>query len=146
MSEIDDYDYRLPQALIAQHPLARRADARLMVIDRRAGSIEGRHVRDLPEVLAPGDCLVVNNSRVVPARLFGFRSETGGRWEGLFLAADEHGVWRMLAKTRGKARPGEMIQLVDAEGRREVRLRLLARAGRRMAGRARTRPRLSVAR
>lgn len=128
MSELDQYDYHLPEELIAQHPLARRSDARLLVVDRARGGFEHAHVRDLPEFLRAGDSLVLNDTKVLPARLVGFREQTGGRWSGLFLAADpEQGYWKLLAKTRGKARPGERIVLVDREGRQAASLMLLAR-------------------
>lgn len=79
MSELDAYDYDLPRELVAQEPLARRTDARLLVVDRGSGEFSHRHVRDLPEILQPGDLLVLNDTRVVPARLIGRRTATGGR-------------------------------------------------------------------
>jgi len=127
MSELDHYDYELPRELIAQAPLHSRADARLMVLDRAEGSIEHRYVRDLPELLRSGDCLVINDTRVVPARLVGYRTETGGHWEGLFLEAGPAGVWRVMGKTRGKLAPHETITLLDPDGREAARLELLAR-------------------
>jgi len=122
MIDINEYDYELPKHLIAQRPLPNRADARLMVVDRRSQTIEHRHVRDLPEILQPGDILVLNNTRVVPARLVGYRTETRGRWEGLFVEADPSGVWQVIGKTRGKLRPGETITLVNREGRDDIKL------------------------
>jgi S-adenosylmethionine:tRNA ribosyltransferase-isomerase len=125
MSEVSHYDYELPRRLIAQQPIARRADARLMVIRRQTGTITHHHARDLPELLEPNDCLVINDTRVVPARLIGQRMQTGGRWEGLFLAADASGNWRLLAKTRGRVQPGETIMLLNRHGREDVPLRLV---------------------
>ena len=103
MNDLERYDYDLPRELIAQQPAPRRIDARLLVVDRSQQSIASRHVRDLPSLLRKGDCLVLNDTRVVPARLIGRRSQTGGHWEGLFLEVDAHGFWRILAKTRGKS-------------------------------------------
>jgi S-adenosylmethionine:tRNA ribosyltransferase-isomerase len=120
----DAYDYDLPRHLIAQAPLVRRVDARLMVVDRLGQSIEHYHIRDLPEILSPADCLVLNDTRVIPAKLLGFRTATGGRWEGLFLESDDHGLWRVLAKTRGRPLPGETVTLVNAAGQSDIRLRL----------------------
>jgi S-adenosylmethionine:tRNA ribosyltransferase-isomerase len=120
-----DYDYNLPRQLVAQFPLAKRSDARLMVVDRSGGSIQHRQVHDLPDLLRPHDCLVINDSRVVPARLLGKRTLTGGGWEGLFLSADKAGRWRLLAKTRGKIEPGETVTLLNSLGVDDVRLRLL---------------------
>ena len=127
MSELDQYDYQLPRELIAQHPLARRSDARLLVVHRRTGSLEHSHVRDLPEYLRPGDALVFNDTQVIPARLVGRRERTGARWTGLFLAADAEGHWKVLSKTRGKLEVGEAISVVSWDVRQSVRLRLLAR-------------------
>src|SRR3954471_7718159 len=113
MSELDQYDYNLPRDSIAQHPLARRSDARLMVVDRAAGQIDDAHIRDLPELLRSNDCLVFNDTKVIPARLVGRRDRTGARWTGLFLSADEHGIWQILGKTRGKLEPGEAIVVLS---------------------------------
>lgn len=128
MSEMDAYDFDLPRELIAQHPVGTRSDARLMLVDRSSGRIEHAHVRDLPDYLNPGDALVLNDSRVVPARLVGYRVQTRGRWQGLFLAVDEStGVWKVLTKTRGKLREGERIMVQDREGRDAMTLRCLTR-------------------
>ncbi len=127
MSELDQYDYELPRHLIAQHPAPVRVDARLLVVDRRQQSLEHRHVRDLPEILRPGDCLVLNDTRVVPARLLGRRESTGGHFEGLFLEVGTGGLWRILCKVRGKLVPGETIRLSNAEGQDDIQLRLAVR-------------------
>jgi S-adenosylmethionine:tRNA ribosyltransferase-isomerase len=127
MSELDRYDYHLPKELIAQQPLPRRADARLMVVNRGEQSIEHAYVRDLPEILRPTDCLVLNDTKVVPARLVGKRERTGAKWTGLFLAADEHGAWQVLGKTRGHLEQGETILLQGPGTGVQQRLRLLAR-------------------
>lgn len=128
MSELDAYDYELPRELISQQPLRQRSDARLMVIDRASGSIDHYHVRDLPELLQAGDCLVMNDSRVVPARLVGFRTETRGRWQGLYLRADPAtGCWEVLSKTRGRIRPGERISIQDRNAQHSLTLEVVAR-------------------
>ena len=92
MSELDQYDYDLPKHLIAQSPAVCRTDARLLVVDRQRKSLEHKYIRDLPEILRRNDCLVINDTRVVPARLVGRRHDTGGHWEGLFLAASPDGA------------------------------------------------------
>ncbi|MEX2558776.1 MAG: S-adenosylmethionine:tRNA ribosyltransferase-isomerase, partial [Pirellulales bacterium] len=125
MSELSRYDYTLPRELIAQQPLPHRADARLLLVERAAGSLRHEHVRDLPEILRAGDCLVLNDTRVVPARLIGHRSLTGGRWEGLFISADESGQWQLLSKARGRISPGERLTLVNRVGADDVQLRLI---------------------
>ncbi len=128
MTEMDAYDFELPRELIAQQPAATRSDARLMLIDRRSGTIDHAHVRDLGDYLDVGDALVLNNSRVVPARLAGYRIQTRGRWQGLFLAADEQtGVWEVLTKMRGKLIDGEAIMIQDRHGRDSITLRCIAR-------------------
>ena len=124
MDDVSRYDYELPKELVAQSPLVVRSDARLMLVDRQRNSLTHNYVRDLPEILRPGDCLVLNDTRVVPARLVGRRTQTGGRWEGLFLEAGETGHWRILSKTRGKLTPGETITLMNAEGAEDVELEL----------------------
>ena len=127
MSDLDRYQYTLPSELIAQEPLPNRADSRLMVVDRRRDSIQHVHFRDLAEFLEPADALVLNNTRVVPAKLIGYRDSTGGRWQGLYLEHDERNVWKLLCKTRGKLVEGETIGLVDRQGRAAAKLHLLTR-------------------
>ena len=100
------FDYHLPEHLIAQHPAARRDEARLLVVRRAAGGVEHRVFRDLPELLAPGDLVVLNDTKVLAARLIGRRAQTGGKWEGLFLR-EAGGRWEILAHTRGHPVSGE---------------------------------------
>ena len=76
--QLSDFDYQLPDELIARNPLPRREDSRLLVVDRRLGRIDSRRIEELPSLLDPGDCLVVNDTRVLPARLLGHRVATGG--------------------------------------------------------------------
>jgi S-adenosylmethionine:tRNA ribosyltransferase-isomerase len=125
-NETSQYDYDLPRDLIAQFPLPNRADARLLVVDRAAGTLAHRYIRDLPEILLRGDCLVLNDTRVVPARLVGFRTATGGHWEGLFLEGSNEGLWRIMCKTRGHLVPGETITLLNAQAREDIRLALVS--------------------
>ncbi|MBA2114014.1 tRNA preQ1(34) S-adenosylmethionine ribosyltransferase-isomerase QueA [Bremerella alba] len=129
MTNIDQYDYHLPSDLIAQQPLEKRSDARLLVVNRQTQEILHQHVRDLPEFLKSGDCLVLNNTKVVPARLMGRRATTGGRWQGLFIETDPQGNWLVLAKTRGKIQPGEKVILENREAREDTELELLANLG-----------------
>ncbi len=113
---LSDYDYTLPAKLIAQSPLPERANARMLVIDRKSGTLTHRRVKDLPEYLDPKDCVVVNDTKVLPARLIGTRQKTGGRWEGLFLGFGPQGQWRIIGKTRGRIQPGEQVELRSADG------------------------------
>ncbi len=127
MAEIDNYNYELPPELIAQQPLPNRSDSRLMVVNREQDSIEHFHFRDLPEFLRSGDSLVLNDTRVVPAKLVGYRNSTGGRWQGLYLEHDENDCWKILCKTRGKLVAGEVIGLVNRQGQAAGELTLISR-------------------
>jgi len=104
-----EFDFDLPDELIAQHPIEPRHGSRLMVVDRRRGCWEHRTFTELPELLDPRDVLVRNDTRVVPARLVGRRASTGGKWEGLFLRERLGGSWEMLATTRGQPVIGEHV-------------------------------------
>jgi S-adenosylmethionine:tRNA ribosyltransferase-isomerase len=121
------FDYEVPRHLVAQEPLRHRADARLMVVDRRRQAIEHHHVRDLLHLLPAGDRLVLNDTKVVPAQLVGRRVGTGGRWQGLFIETTSDGHWRILCKTRGRLSPGEAVTLTDREGRPGAKLWLMER-------------------
>ncbi len=101
------FDYELPEHLIAQHPAPERDASRLLVVRRQSREIEHRVFRDLPDLLAPGDLIVLNDTRVLPARVVGQREQTGGKWEGLFLRTTEQGLWEMMTRTRGYGRVGE---------------------------------------
>lgn len=116
MKSINDYHYELPEDLIAQHPLEQRDQSRLMVIDRQRLDISHYQFFELPQWLQPGDCLVLNDTRVLSARLIGHRIKTGGKWEGLFLGETSDGHWRIICQTRGKLRIGERIALHPVEG------------------------------
>jgi S-adenosylmethionine:tRNA ribosyltransferase-isomerase len=105
----DEFDYKLPPHLIAQQPLAERESSRLLVVRRDTEAIEHRVFRDLPDLLAPGDLLVLNDTRVISARLVGRRARTGGHWEGLFLAVTAENDWELMCQTRGRLRDGEII-------------------------------------
>jgi S-adenosylmethionine:tRNA ribosyltransferase-isomerase len=123
-------DYVLPPGSIATRPAEPRDAARMLVCRRGRGPVEHRIVRDLPEYLAGGDILVVNDTAVVPARLVGRRVEGGGRVEGLFLAADASGRWRVMLRANRRLGPGERIGLEDHAGAASpYRLRLLEREG-----------------
>ena len=113
---LSHYDYDLPGGLIAQEPLPNRSDARLLVVDRQTQSFHHRHIRDLPEFLGPLDCLVVNDTKVLSARLIGKRTRTGGNWEGLFLHLVPPDIWHIMGKTRGKMQIGETVMLHSPDG------------------------------
>ena len=104
-----EFDFDLPDDLIAQHPVEPREHSRLMVIHRRTGRIEHHRFSELPAILDGRDILARNNSRVIPARLIGHRESTGGKWEGLFLREVGDGTWEVLASTRGRPSIGERV-------------------------------------
>lgn len=104
-----DFYYNLPEELIAQDPLEDRSSSRLMVLHRKSGKIEHKRFSDIVDYLRPGDCLVRNNTKVIPARLFGVREETGATIEFLLLKRRENDVWETLVKPGKKARTGTRI-------------------------------------
>ena len=112
--KVSEFDYDLPEKLIAQRPVEPRDASRLMTLDPATGAIAHRHFRDLPDYLRPGDVLVVNDTRVMPARLFG-QKETGGRVEILLLEQDGDGNWRALVGGR-KVDEGVTVRLLDHTG------------------------------
>jgi S-adenosylmethionine:tRNA ribosyltransferase-isomerase len=109
-----DFYYDLPRELIAQTPLERRDASRLMTLNKITGETAHRYFHELPELLFPGDCLVMNDSRVIPARLFG-RLATGGAVEIVLLREQGGGVWEALARPGRKARPGARISFGNAD-------------------------------
>lgn len=127
-----DFFYELPQELIAQEPLEKRSNSRLLVLDKKNGEIEHRTFTELGNYLKKGDCLVLNDTRVIPARLLGEREDTGGKIEFVLLRQIEGDVWEVLLKPGKRAKPGsrftfgndalrsEVIEVVEA-GNRLVR-------------------------
>lgn len=107
---IDQFDYYLPQELIAQRPSEQRDQCRLMVMDRSRGTIEHRHFYDVLDYLKPGDCLVMNNSKVLPARLFGEKEETGAKAEFLLIKRIEGDRWETMVKPGKRLKPGNWVR------------------------------------
>lgn len=104
-----DFYYELPKELIAQDPLEDRSSSRLMHLDRNTGAVEHRHFRDIREYLKPGDCLVINDTKVIPARLYGRKEGIDALIEILLLKRKENDVWETLVKPGKKCRPGAEI-------------------------------------
>ncbi len=111
--DVKDFDYDLPPELIAQDPLPDRAASRLMVLDKYTGEIQHRTFRDILDELHPGDCLVINNTKVIPARLLGVRVETGAAIEVLLLKRRENDIWETLTRPGKKTRPGTELSFGD---------------------------------
>ena len=103
-----DFNFELPEELIAQTPLERRDSSRLLTLDKNTGAVGHHHFYDLPDFLRPGDCLVLNDSRVLPARLIGHRP-TGGTCEVLLLVDRGEGCWECLVRPGKKLRTGAQI-------------------------------------
>ena len=110
-----DFYYDLPPELIAQTPLERRDASRLLTLDRETGEVAHRHFYDIAELIQPGDCLVLNDSRVLPARLLGHRVPTGGAVEVLLLKDEGGGVWECLTKPGRKTHTGTELSFGDGE-------------------------------
>ena len=115
-----DFYYDLPQELIAQTPIQQRDASRLMTLDRSTGETKHRHFYDLPDFLRPGDCLILNDSRVLPARLLGQRLPGGGACEVLLLTDRGEGTWECLVRPGRKMRPGARLSFGDGELTAEV--------------------------
>ena len=104
-----DFYFDLPQELIAQDPLADRSSSRLLHLDKNTGAVEHHIFKEVPGFLNPGDCLVLNNTKVIPARLLGEREGTGGHVEVLLLSRKEKDVWETLVKPGKKCKPGTRL-------------------------------------
>jgi S-adenosylmethionine:tRNA ribosyltransferase-isomerase len=115
-----DYFYELPPELIAQDPLADRSSSRLMTVDRNTGNTEHKHFSDIIDYLVPGDCLVLNNTKVIPARLLGKREGTGGHVEVLLLKRINATDWETLVKPGKSCRPGQRLDFGDGLLKAEV--------------------------
>lgn len=115
-----DFYYDLPEELIAQDPLEDRTASRLLVLDRKTGAVKHKIFSDVIDYLNKGDCLVINNTRVIPARLIGEKEGTGGKVEVLLLKRRANDVWETLVKPGKKLRPGAKITFGDGRLRAEV--------------------------
>ena len=107
--DVKDFYFDLPEELIAQDPLEDRSSSRLLVLDKDTGEIRHRVFRDIVEYLRPGDCLVINDTKVIPARLFGTKKDTGAKIEILLLKRRENDIWETLVRPGKKAKPGTVI-------------------------------------
>ena len=127
---VKDFYFDLPPELIAQDPLEDRSASRLLVMDKRTGEIRHRVFRDIVAYIRPGDCLVINDTKVIPARLFGVRADTGAKVEILLLKRREGDVWETLVKPGRKCRPG--AELVFGDGLLKATVLEVAEAGNRL--------------
>ncbi len=111
--KVSDFNYELPEELIAQDPIEDRSASRLMVLDRETGEIAHRHFADIIEYLEPGDCLVLNDTKVIPARLLGIKKDTGAHVEILLLKRKEADVWECLVRPGKKLKAGTVAEFGD---------------------------------
>lgn len=111
--KLSDFYYDLPEELIAQDPLEKRSDSRLMVIGRESGEISHKHFYDILDYVNPGDCLVINDTKVIPARLMGVKEDTGASIEVLLLKRREEKLWETLVKPGKKMRVGARVSFGD---------------------------------
>lgn len=111
--QLEDFDYDLPKELIAQHPCDRRDECRLMVMDKKTGEVEHKIFKDIVDYLNEGDCLVLNDTRVLPARLIGSKVKTGGKMELLLLRRIDANTWETLVKPGKRAKVGAEFEFGD---------------------------------
>lgn len=110
--KVSDFNYELPEKLIAQHPYDKRDEARLMVLDRKKEKIEHKVFKDIIDYLNPGDCLVINNTKVIPARLYG-EKDTGAKVEFLLLKRIEGDTWEVMVRPGNKVKPNSVVYFGD---------------------------------
>ena len=110
---VKDFSFELPPELIAQDPLEDRSASRLLVVDKQTGAMEHRIFREITDYLKPGDCLVINDTKVIPARLFGVKEDTFAKIEVLLLKRRENDIWETLVKPGKKCRPGTVLSFGD---------------------------------
>jgi len=115
---INDFDYELPEELIAQKPQKDRDKCRLMVLRRSDNSIEHRHFFDILEYLKEGDCLLLNDSKVIPARLYGIKEGTGARVEFLLIKRIDGDIWETMVRPGKRLKPGDSVLFSDEEGKK----------------------------
>lgn len=106
---IEEFDYELPEELIAQKPAEKRDESRLLVLHRRDGAVEHRHFYDILDYLKAGDCLVLNNSKVLPARLYGIKESTGAKIEFLLIRRIKEDTWETMVKPGKRLKPGDRV-------------------------------------
>ncbi len=107
--QVSEFNYDLPKELIAQVPIKNRDESRLMVLDRKLQTIEHKTFKDIIDFLEPGDCLVRNNTKVIPARLYGVKAETGANVEFLLLKRIEGDIWEVMVRPGKKLMPGTKV-------------------------------------
>ncbi|WP_150843912.1 MULTISPECIES: tRNA preQ1(34) S-adenosylmethionine ribosyltransferase-isomerase QueA [unclassified Clostridium] len=118
--KVKDFYFDLPKELIAQHPLEKRDESRLMVLNKKSGEVEHKVFKDIIEYLNPGDCLVLNDTRVMPARLYGAKEGSGGKMEFLLLNRHEDDIWETLVKPGKRGKVGAKFVFGNGELKAQV--------------------------
>ena len=118
--KVTDFTYELPEELIAQHPYDKRDEARLMVLNKTEQTIENKVFKDVIDFLNPGDCLVINDTKVIPARLYGVKEETGANVEFLLLKQIENDIWEVMVRPGRKLMPGVTVSFGDGLLKAEI--------------------------
>ena len=118
--DVKDFDFELPKELIAQDPIEQRDASRLLVLDKKTGEFSHHIFHDIADMLEPGDCLVINDTKVIPARLFGVKEDTGAHVEVLLLRRKENNIWETLVRPGKKLRPGARLSFGEGKLRAEV--------------------------
>ena len=119
--KLEEFDYNLPEELIAQVPIQQRDESRLMVVDREKRTIEDKVFRDIIDYLEPGDCLVRNNTKVIPARLYG-KKDTGANVEFVLLKQLDGDIWESIVRPGNKLKPGSKVIFGDGLLKAEILL------------------------
>src|SRR5574344_423340 len=119
--QLRDFNYELPQELIAQDPLTDRFSSRLLAMNKLDGSIEHRVFTDIVDYLQPGDCLVINDTKVIPARLIGTKEDTGANIEVLLLKRISDNEWETLVKPGKKLKPGARVSFGEGLLKAEIK-------------------------
>ncbi|MBR0596385.1 tRNA preQ1(34) S-adenosylmethionine ribosyltransferase-isomerase QueA [Sinanaerobacter chloroacetimidivorans] len=117
---INDFDYYLPEELIAQHPADKRDESRLLVINRSLNTVEHKNFFNILDYINPGDCLVMNNSKVIPARLFGFKEKTGAKVEFLLIKRLENDLWETMVRPGKKLHLGDIVSFGEGKLKAEI--------------------------
>ncbi|MCH2205252.1 MAG: tRNA preQ1(34) S-adenosylmethionine ribosyltransferase-isomerase QueA [Lentisphaerales bacterium] len=121
---ISDYDYHLPEELVARHPAAKRDESRMLQLDRLTGALTPQVFSDIADIIQPGDALVLNNTKVIPARIFGKRIPSEGKVEALLIEERGPGLWQAMLKPGKRMKPGGEVQINGVDHKFTVQTRL----------------------
>lgn len=122
--KLSDFDYNLPEELVARHPAAKRGESRMLKVNRDTGELSSAVFSDFRDVIQPGDALVLNDTKVIPARIFGERIPTGGKVEALLIEEREAGLWQAMLKPGRRMKPGGEVNVVGSDHKFTVESRL----------------------